>query len=1124
MKNVFYKYFRLAFHEYNIYSKDVMSLKKHIAIFCLSAGLISQLFTASIVFSQQPAKAGAGKAAAPKAGDDKDAAKAAAAKAAAAKKAADIKAAEARAEANKMDTPPDLQEYDDGTGEEEEPEPEAETQPQDPIDREIEFMKGLIRMRFPDYSQKVLDKLLLTNPDAKPRAGRIKIDILAGTGRYADAEKLIASMPQDSQETWGMKLALAGHYYEVNRMTEAKAGYEAFFSKYTSGPPKGMEKFYMDQAYMFAQMLMVKNDERAAIDAYGYIIKANPPKDIEFKIRVDLAELCIKMAEKAGSVRAAVPAEKPKVEPDKPKDPKAAKAGKDLKSEPQAVPGKADGRAERDEFLKKAKEALEPVLWKGQDQGPLFGKALIMLAHIEMIKGDKVAAKKLIDTYLPMLKELERILEKNKISLEFSPMAECRYLLGTINEEQGREFIKQNQYEQGKTSLLAALKEYVNVVRAYPTGQWAMPAGEAQDRVVAFLKSLKPPVEVVIPAFDRKEIMAAQLRQAQIMYEQNDFAGASKKYLAYVNSVPEADSSIAALGELAKCYAELGNTNYFVILVGYIAERFGGNPQLQENAGDAILRAAGKAEEMKDQELRQKAYDYYMEHLKTHRRMAGVIFSLAESKYKEKNYDQAIDQFQQIVTNSTYIKSPVYFPALGRVASCYTMQKDYSNAVQILTKALSELSPGPDEIETKYRLADILRRTDKIVPAINEFVGIINTVNGPKKDAYVRSQENANKTRDILESVYFWKAHCYSLLNKDYPPEDIKKYQELSIAGFTKFVADYPKSNFAPPALSRLGTLLSITGKSDEATKVFDRLVKEYPEAPEAKDVVFQQGLSLIEMKKMDKAIEVFGKMLENDKAFNSSQFLRVGRIMFDEKQYAASVKFYDRAKTLSVKGQVINRPVWEPAVLGIGEAQYEQGNSAEAAKAIEELLKKFPRTRLFGDASFLLGKAYADLGSKEADKVKQKELFSRAKVTIAEGMKPMTNAAMRLKANLQIADVQMLLGDKGAAAASYYRMLFSGVYTDADTLPAMETALEKGLPMLMEKEMYEEVINIGSKYLDTCKRGRVIREVRRMRDDAKLKMAMSGRKMETETGTAPATPAVPAPAAKAEETPAPAK
>jgi len=1094
-----------------------MLSRKHIGIFFFTTCLISLLISGSDSFSQNkaaPAKAAPAKPTPAKAAADKAAADAAA-KAAAAKKAADLKAAEAKADANKMATPPPLQEYEEETTEEVAPEEEVQKE-EDPIDREISFMKSLIKMRFPDYAQKVFDKLLVTNPDAKERSGRIKIEILAGTGKYDEAEKLINSMPASSLEAWTMRLALANIYYEHNKMTEAKGHYDAFFGKYTNGPPQGMEKFYMDQAYQFAQMLMIKNDEKGAIDAYGYILKAleaKPDAEIEFKIRVDLAELCIKMAERAANAPPPSVTEKAKPEPDKTKD-KPKEKLKDVKDASPATVSD-DRTKQRDIYLKKAKDALEPVLWRGQNQGPLWGKALIMLAHIDMIKGDRVAAKKLIDTYLPMLRDFEKILKENNMSLEFSPMAECRYLLGTINEDAGKDLIKQDKYDQGTNRLISAVKEYVNVVRAYPTGQWAIPAGEGQDRVVAFLKSLKPPVDLIIPSFDRKEIMAAQLRQAQILYGQNEFGPASKRYLMYVNNAPEDATCVAALGELAKCYVEMSNTNYFDVVTGYLAERYGRNPLLQENAGDALLRAAGKAEEMKDADLHQKAYDYYMNNFKNHRRMAGVIFAAGETKYKEKLFDQAIDQYQQIVTNSTYIKSPVYFPALARIATCYTYQKDYSNAVQILNRELAELSPGPDEIEARYQLADILRRMDKIVPAINEFIGIINAVKGPKKDNYFRTPENTTKTGKIMESVYYWKARCYSMLSKDYPPEEIKKFQQLAIDGFTKFIADYPKSVFAPDSLSKLGTLLSLTGNADEATKVFERLAKEYPDAPESKDIVFQRGYALMEMKKMDKAIEVFGTMLSNDKAFTANQFMRVGKIMQGEGQYATAVKFYEKTKALSERGQAINRVTWEPAVMGIGEAQYENGNKEEAAKAIEDMLKKFPRTRLLADGSFLLGKIYADLGSKENDKVKQKEYFSMSKVKIAEAMKETTNPVVRLTATLKVAEVQMLMGEKDPATASYYRMLFSGVYTNADTLPAMELAIEKGLPLLYEKQMYEDVIIIASKYLDACKRGRVIRVARKLRDDSKLKLAMSGKKVDVETGTlpeAPVTPAAPAP------------
>ncbi len=961
-------------------------------------------------------------------------------------------------------------------------EEEQEQEMEDPVDLEIAFMKALIRSRMPDYAQKALDKLVQKNPDAKARASSIKIDILAGVGKYAEAEAMIAAMPADALETWIMKLSLAEHYYQVGKMVEAKAGYDAFFKKYEKGPPVGMGKFYMEQAYKYAQMLMFKNEEKAAVDAFRCVLVANPPRDIEFKIRIDLAELCIKLAEKT-------------------KD------------------------KEREEFFKKAKEACDPVLWKDPG-GPLFGKALMILAHMEMIKGDKKAAQKLINTYMPMLKELEKVLKENNISLDFSPMAQCRYMLGTIAEEEGMALLKQGQKAEAIKLLTEALTHFVNVVAKYQTGQWAVPSGNAQDRIVAVMK--REGYDPKIPPFDRTKIMAALLKEAQSEYEQNLFKESATKYLIYINSQPEHETSVAALGELAKCYLEIGNTNYFHVISGYLAERFSQNPDLQDNAGNALLRVAAKADEINNKELRQKSYNYYIRFFPEHKRAAGVLYQFGETKVKEKNYDQAIDYFSLIATNALYMKSAVYFPALSRLAYCYSMMNDYSNAVQVLSSTIAALPPGPDELETRYRLGDTYRRMDRIVPAINEFVMCINAVNGTNKAAYAKTAEDAAKVKSIMESVYFWKAYGYALLNKGFPPEKLKDFQQKAIDDFTKFVADYPKSTLSPTALSRLGSLLYANGKSDDANRVFDRLVKEYPDAPESKDVIFVQGMSLIELKKMDKAIEVFGKMLAADKKFTASQFLRVGNIMFEAGEYPTAIKFFEKAKALGTKGQAVDRGVWEPAVFGIARSYYTQGNSAEAAKAIEELFAKYQKTPLFAEANFILSKSYADMGSKENDKVKKEQMFIKANASIAKGMTSITNPVMKFQANLQIADVQMMQGNRGGATASYFRMLSFGDWDDADLRPFMEEALEKGLPLLKEKEMQEEIVVIGTKYLEACPRGRLIREVRRMRDDAKLKLAMSGKTVTVETGKAPESapaPAAPvqAPADGAESAPAPA-
>jgi hypothetical protein len=140
----------------------MMFMRIKINILCsVVASLISMAFFSTLAYGA----AAAPKAPAPKAVAPKAAAPVAAPKAAA-------PTPKATAPATKAAAPAAAEPVEDAEAEE-----PAEQEDEDPIDREISFMRGLVRYRMPDYAQKALDKLVAKNPEAKARASSIKIDM-----------------------------------------------------------------------------------------------------------------------------------------------------------------------------------------------------------------------------------------------------------------------------------------------------------------------------------------------------------------------------------------------------------------------------------------------------------------------------------------------------------------------------------------------------------------------------------------------------------------------------------------------------------------------------------------------------------------------------------------------------------------------------------------------------------------------------------------------------------------------------------------------------------------------------------------------------------------------------------
>jgi tetratricopeptide (TPR) repeat protein len=925
----------------------------------------------------------------------------------------------------------------------------AQAAKEDPFEEEVRFVTGLVDWGLPNYAEKYLSKYLIDHPEMKTRAGPLQIEILAGAGKFAEAQQLIQTLPSNSVEGWKMKLALADRLYDWNKLNDARVIYDSFFKAYPSGPTPELKMFYMESAYKYGQMLLLKKEDEAAVRTYEYVLLAKPDPDVEANVQIDLAELCVRVGE-----------------------------------------GSSGGK--RSNYFQKAKDICNKILWKGISDDPnrisVFTKALVIQAHIMSLEGSKKEAIKMINGYMPMLKNLEDTLKQNKLSLTYSPMPECRYLLGALSQEEGEAMIKAGKKEDGGKLLVQAVEHFVNVYGKYPSSPWALEAGERTGKIKAALKAMG--IKITIPDVDMKPILMAQLSDAQALLAQNQYKEAVPKYLAAVNAVPEQELSISALGDLIKCYTELADTNYLYTVMGYVAERFSKNPKLDEHAGNVLLRTAEAADLKKDQELSKHAYELYFKNFKNHTKLTPTLYHFGETSVADKNYDVALGYFQQ-VTN--YPNDALYMPALSSASYCYMMLNDYTNALQILTKCLANAKPSPATLDVKFRLGDVYQRMNNLPKAINEYTEILKIIDGGQKTNYMVGADAEAKLKSVAERALFGKATCFARLKE--PADKVKSYQDKAIDDLKKFMKDYPQSRLAPQALSRLGTLLLAKGSSDEASKIFDKLAKDYPDSDEAKNAVFQQAVSFLELGMKEKALEVFKRMLDNPQSFNAKQFLRAAKYLYEAKDYATALKFFEKAKAGS---QV--REVWEPATLGVGQCSFETGNAQAAVKAIDELMAKYPNSSCTVESCFVMAKACADIGSKEADPKAKVGYFNKAVKALNKAhqiAESRHDAEATVKVEVEIGEVQLLMGTpegKSGAAATYSRILLYRDWNDAKIRPYIDQAFGKGIPLLLEKELNEDVVSLCDTYLTSFQNGgRWLNDARKWRGMAQVKLSTSG-------------------------------
>ncbi len=905
------------------------------------------------------------------------------------------------------------------------------------VQDELKFASELVKWHLPDYAQKAVDRLLVKYPSAKAQAAKVRIEVLTSRGKFEEAEALVAGMPAGTTETMVMQLAVGDQYYAWQRMKDAQRVYEAFFKQFSKGPPEDMARLYGESAYKFSQMLLLSGDLQGAYDAYRRVLTCPlNSTDIERRVKTEMAELGLRIAENP-----ATPATTKKA------------------------------------VLEESAKLCQEIQWKGTDLW--FAKTVVILAHVKMFQGDKAGARKVITDYMPMLNDVDKILRESK-DTKLSPMAECKFLLGTLYEDEGRPLVGDKTKAGECVQLLAkAMSQLYTVAKNYPGSSWAP---EARRRADAIADTLEKDLGKTItrPEFDSNTMVVEQLKEARLLFQQQDFKSASDKYLDVLAISDRFKGAPTAVGELARCYVELKDEPYARAMTGFLAERFSQTTNSYEEAGNALLAVAAAYDERQALLKSEAVYDQFYQYYPNHTKAPLILFRQGEAAMRSTNYVEALKNYQKVTDD--YQKARIYPDALSREAYCLSMLGDHTNAIPVLTNYVAQLSTAVELLSARLRLADEYRSAGMIVAALNDYARLIKTIDQDGANyAGGNADENVRMKR-VQEMALYSKAQCYSRLRD--PEAQIPVYQAKAIEGYDIFLKAFPKSDMAPAALGAMGTLYYLLNKPDDANKAFDRLAKDYPTSQQALNMVFVRADALMNMGEKDRAVKVYAEMLKNPAQFNPSQFLRAGRVLFDAKEYAtSSLLFAEARKSTDV-------PLWQAASLGFGQALAGAGQNAEAVKVMEDFLNKYKKSGYIIDINLALSRSYAEVAKQEGDAQKKKQSFDKAFAAMSKVRQYARDPEMMVKADVEMAAIQELMGDKMGALASYQRILLFTDPSNVKVRPHVEQAFDCSLPLFRETGRYADMLEACETYLKQFPQGQFNTKARQARDDAKAKMA----------------------------------
>jgi len=783
-------------------------------------------------------------------------------------------------------------------------------------------------------------------------------------------------------------------------------------------------------------MLLLSGDVSGAYEAYRRVLTCPLAVDIERRVKTEIAELGLRVAGK----------------PELPV-------------------------ADKEKILSDSAKLCREIQWKGTDLW--FAKTVVILAHIKMLQGDRAGARKVITDYMPMLIDVDKILREAKEE-KLSPMAECKFLLGTLFEDEGRALLGDKAKEPDCVQFLSkAMSQLYTVAKNYPWSSWAPEARRRADAIADILeKDLGK--TFTRPTFDSNTMVVEQLKEAKVLFQQQDFKASAEKYQEVLAISDRFKGAPAAVSELARCYVELKDDPYARAMTGFLAERFSQTTNAYEEAGNSLLAVAAAYEERQAWLKSEAVYDLFYQYYPDHSKVPAILFRQGEAALRSTNYVEALKNYQKVTDD--YQKAKIYPDALSREAYCLSLLGDHTNAIPVLTNYVAQLPTGVEMLSARGRLADEYRSAGMIVAALNEYARLIKTIEQEGANFTGGNADDTARMKRTQEMALYSKAQCYSRLRE--PEAQIPVYQAKAIEGYDSFLKAFPKSEMAPSSLGAMGTLYYLLNKPDEAGKAFDRLAKEYPASQQALNMVFVRADALMNMGEKERAVKVYAEMLKNPAQFNPSQFLRAGRVLFEAQEFTtASQLFAEARKSTDV-------PLWQAASLGFGQSLAGAGQHSEAIKVLEDFLKKYSKSGYIIEVNLTLSRSYAEVAKLETDAQKKKQFFNKAFTAMSNVHQYARDPEMKIKADIEMAAIHVLMGDTLRALASYQRILLFNDSSNVKVRPHVERAFDNSLPLFRETARYADLLEACETYLKQFPQGQFNAKARQARDEAKAKLA----------------------------------
>ncbi len=393
----------------------------------------------------------------------------------------------------------------------------------------------------------------------------------------------------------------------------------------------------------------------------------------------------------------------------------------------------------------------------------------------------------------------------------------------------------------------------------------------------------------------------------------------------------------------------------------------------KKKLADAFMRAADGSYATRQNE---NAIKFYSEVLKLKSGFEDqALFYLAKTYgYTENGTANKISNLQDLVNN--YKRSKYIEPAIEELAATYKGSEDYDKARRYYEQIISDYPSSIRVVRARVEIADIYFKKQEFAKS---------------ELAYKQILSEYGTDRVVCEDGARGLIAIYDALKQ--PEKAVEIGDKYPCAGMTK---DQQEELFYNPAKRNYDdTLQPIQATID----LFNKYLTKYPTGLYANEAKNYMADCYYRSNDMVNALATYKQTLEGpDNSFTQLAAIRVSKYLFNNKQYAEAIPYYERLEKISSTNVLFNARLglmrsyflienWEKAaayaklVLSSGEinstirleaeyagaiSNYNLKNYTDAKPALEWLVKN-TTTVTGAEAKYLLAEMYFD--QKDLDK-----------------------------------------------------------------------------------------------------------------------------------------------------------